>query len=185
MSFYSIIILVWVFSEIVLAKFKRASSTAGNHDKSSLLILWTTICASILIGKSFNNYYVLSICTSVTLVELSGIIFICVGLLIRWLAILILKKSFTVNITVSEDQTIVQSGIYKYIRHPAYLGSLLSFLGLGVETNNWLTLIIIFIPILTAFLNRISIEERVLNQVLGDSYINYSSQSWKLIPKIY
>ena len=114
-----------------------------------------------------------------------GISLICIGLIIRWTAILKLKNSFTVNVSVSENQKIVQTGIYKKIRHPSYLGSLLSFFGFGAVFNNWLTLVIIFIPILFSFIYRIHIEEKLLSQVFGVQYTNYIENSWKLLPGVY
>jgi protein-S-isoprenylcysteine O-methyltransferase Ste14 len=113
-----------------------------------------------------------------------GILFIFIGLIVRWIAILTLKKSFTVNVTVSEDQTIIRTGIYKSIRHPSYLGSLFSFLGLGLAFNNWLTLLIIFLPICFAFLYRIKVEEAALKKVFPD-YSEYIKHTRCLVPGIY
>jgi protein-S-isoprenylcysteine O-methyltransferase Ste14 len=163
----------------------RAQESSDNYDKSSLKILWTTIILSVIIGIFIRRTGIGYIAPYSETLYYTGISLVSLGLIIRWIAIATLKKSFTVNVSVSEDQKLVQSGIYKHIRHPSYLGSLLSFLGLGLVFHNWLTLIIIFIPILSSFLYRIYVEEKVLRDVLGIEYINYIKRSKKLIPKVY
>ena len=106
-------------------------------------------------------------------------------MLIRWTSILKLKDSFTVDVSIRKDQTIIKDGIYKFIRHPSYSGSLLSFLGLSLVFTNVFTILIIVVPITIAFLHRIKIEENVLTDVIGTEYVEYSKQTKKLIPFIY
>jgi len=180
-----IISTFWVVSEIILSRLKRARVSDNHFDKSSLKILWSTITVSVATGIILKNTNFAVTSKYITIIYYSGITLICLGLIIRWIAILKLKKSFTVNVSVSQNQEIVQSGIYKYIRHPAYSGSLLSFFGLGIVFNNFLTLTIIFIPTLFSFIYRIHIEEKLLTQVFGTEYTNYCQNTWKLIPKVY
>ena len=185
MNFLLIVSIIWILSEIILSRLMRVNDSHNNYDKSSLKILWITICISITLGIIFRNSNFEVTAQYSTLINQIGIFLICIGLIIRWIAILKLKKSFTVNVAVTENQTIVQSGIYKHIRHPSYLGSLLSFCGLGIVFNNWLTFVIIFIPIFSSFMYRIHIEEKLLSQVFGTKYMKYIENSWKLIPKVY
>jgi protein-S-isoprenylcysteine O-methyltransferase Ste14 len=106
-------------------------------------------------------------------------------LAIRWAAILTLRKYFTVDVVIMNDHKVVMTGLYRHIRHPAYLGSLLSFLGLAISFSNWLTALVIFIPITSAFVYRIRVEEKALGQFLGDVYRQYRSSTKRLIPGIY
>ena len=138
--------IIWFLSEVALSRLLR-SQAGTDHDQSSLRILWITIMLSVSIGIFLHFSGVGHLHFMPLLLYNAGIMLIFVGLAIRWVAILTLKKSFTVNVAVSEEQTIVRRGIYKTIRHPSYLGSLLSFLGLGVAFGNWLTIVIIFLPI--------------------------------------
>jgi len=185
MNFLLIISIIWIFSEVFMSLRWKSKDHKHNYDNSSLKILWVTISLSISIGILLkNSNYVLSRYNPY-LIYYTGIIIICFGLFIRWISILKLKKSFTVDVSISKDQKIIQSGLYKYIRHPAYLGSLLSFLGLAIVFNNCLTFFIIFIPILISFLNRIKVEEKVLSQAFGTQYTDYIKRSWRLLPKVY
>jgi len=106
------------------------------------------------------------------------------GLIVRWLAILSLKRQFTVDVSITKDHRIIRKGIYRFVRHPAYTGSLLSFLGLGVSFANYLSMLMIFLPICSAFLYRIHVEERALIDHFGDEYLNYCASTGRLIPGI-
>lgn len=177
---------LWLISEVVLAIAKRshAEDTAG-LDKQSLKILWATIIISILVGVTFGVKGIGFMNLGGYWVVLLGLFLIMAGLAIRWIAILTLGKFFTVDINVAKDHRIIDSGIYKFVRHPAYTGSLLSFLGLGLSFSNWLSVLVIFIPITAAFIYRIKLEEKALMHSLGDEYINYAKSTKRLIPKIY
>jgi len=183
---FYIISFVWVISEIVLSKMKKSGleNSINDYDKHTLRIIWITILLSLTIGifvstLSFGRISVLPY------QQILGLILIVIGLLIRWIAILKLKENFTVDVSVKKDQEIIKDGIYKFIRHPAYSGSLLSFFGLSLMFTNVFTIFIIIIPIAISFLHRIKIEEKVLTRVIGTEYIEYAKQTKKLIPFIY
>jgi protein-S-isoprenylcysteine O-methyltransferase Ste14 len=182
--FYAIWI-TWVLSEIILAIFQRSKKSTDDHDKSSLKIIWITIILSIFTGVYLSDTNLKLISGYDRILNYSGLFLILFGLVVRWIAILTLRKSFTVNLAVSEKQKIVRSGIYEHIRHPSYTGSLISFLGLGILFNNWLTLLMIFIPICAAFLYRVKLEESLLIKTFGKQYGDYLKHSWKLIPGIF
>jgi protein-S-isoprenylcysteine O-methyltransferase Ste14 len=164
---------------------KRSSTGSKNLDRSSLRILWITIFISINTGVflAISGIGRLNIYARET--YFIGLFFILAGLLVRWFAIFQLRKYFTVNVAIREDQQLIQKGLYRYLRHPSYSGSLLSFLGLALAFNDWLTFLIIFFPILLAFLYRISVEETELRKTFGENYVTYAHRTKKLFPGIY
>jgi protein-S-isoprenylcysteine O-methyltransferase Ste14 len=107
------------------------------------------------------------------------------GLALRWTAILTLGRLFTPTVAVHPGQPVVRSGVYRRVRHPAYSGLLLAFLGLGLAFSNWLSLAVLFIPILAALLYRMRIEENALVELLGREYADYCEVTRRLIPGIY
>ena len=178
--------LVWLLSEIGLARIKHSRTKDSKElDKSSLRFLWMTIIASIFIGIFIGMRGIGFITVKSHFISEVGLFLIVLGLIVRWTAILTLKKYFTVNVSIQSNHKIIDKGIYKLIRHPAYAGSLLSFLGLGLAFSNWLSTLVIFIPILIAFIYRIRVEEKALVQAFGGEYTNYSKTTKRLIPKIY
>ncbi len=177
---------VWIVSEIGLARTKHSKKTdSQNRDRFSLSLLWITILVSITIGAFLGANGIGFIREKSYLISLSGLVLIVLGLIVRWIAILTLRRYFTVDVSIVSHHQIIKKGIYKFIRHPAYTGSLLSFLGLGLSFSNWLSTLVMLVPILTAFSYRIVVEEKVLLQVFGEEYANYSKTTKRLVPGIY
>jgi protein-S-isoprenylcysteine O-methyltransferase Ste14 len=115
----------------------------------------------------------------------TGIVILLVGLVIRWLAIFTLGKYFTRTVTISSDHRIIQRGLYRYLRHPAYTGALLAHLGLGLAFTNWLSFLLIFVPILIAAIYRMQVEEDALRNAFGGEYEEFAKNRKRLIPKVY
>jgi protein-S-isoprenylcysteine O-methyltransferase Ste14 len=178
--------ILWIISEIVLAVVKRSRDSAdSNKDKSSLKILWSTIVVSIAIGVYFGMKRFGHFAGYERVLSSTGLFLILIGLVVRWVAILTLRRYFTVDVAISKDHIIIDKGLYKYIRHPAYLGSLISFWGLGLAFSNWISFMVISVPITAAFLYRIRIEETALVGAFGAKYVDYSSHTKRLLPGIY
>lgn len=180
---------VWVLPEQILNISKFSRDKTQKRDKGSFIIFNITIWVAIAIGVYF---FIFGLKTGLGVIPFFdpylcylGLIVMIVGIVIRRAAISTLKKQFTVNVAIVKDHEIIDSGIYQYIRHPAYLGSLLSFLGLSISYQNWISLLIIFFPILVSFLYRISVEEKALIEHFGQTYIEFTKRTNRLIPKIY
>jgi protein-S-isoprenylcysteine O-methyltransferase Ste14 len=113
-----------------------------------------------------------------------GCVVMVFGVVIRWAAIRTLDKQFTVNVAIVEDHQLVQNGLYGIIRHPAYLGTLVTLGGFGLALENWLSLLTLVALPLAATIYRIAVEERALVNHFGARYIEYMEHSKRLIPGI-
>lgn len=188
MNFRILTILVsilWIGSEIVLSRTKHSQSTDRRLDKSSLRLLWITIALSVNIGVFIGLQRIGFFGNGSRILPFIGLVLIVCGLLLRWLAIISLKHHFTVDISIRRNHQLITKGIYHIVRHPAYAGSLLSFFGLGLLFSNYLSMLIIFIPICAAFLYRIHVEEKALLEYFGEEYVNYRTSTYRLIPGIF
>ncbi len=177
--------ILWVGSEIILARTKRSHSSDMSLDKSSLRVLWITIAVAVNVGVLLSFQRIGHMGNGSRILPIAGLIFIVCGLLVRWLAILSLKRQFTVDVSIAEDHRIIRTGMYRFVRHPAYAGSLLSFLGLALCFSNYVSMVIIFVPICLAFLYRIHVEEEALINAFGSQYLDYCASTRRLIPGIF
>jgi protein-S-isoprenylcysteine O-methyltransferase Ste14 len=177
--------VVWVSFELFLALFKRARITDSRQDKSTMRILWIVIALSVNTGVFFGLQRFGHLGSGSFPFQVGGVALIVCGIAVRWVAILTLKKQFTVDVAITEDHRLVTHGIYHYVRHPSYSGSLLSFLGLGLALANYVSLIIVFVPVCGVFLYRIRTEERVLVHAFGKEYLDYCSKTKRLFPLVY
>ncbi|MEO6455799.1 MAG: isoprenylcysteine carboxylmethyltransferase family protein [Ginsengibacter sp.] len=84
----------------------------------------------------------------------------------------------------SQKNTLQQSGLHKYVRHPLYLGTLLFIWGLFLIFP--LISNLICTTIITAYvLIGIQLEEKKLRLEYGEEYIKYAGKVPKIIPWIY
>lgn len=82
---------------------------------------------------------------------------------------------------VLRDQTVVSTGVYRYIRHPIYLGDLLLLLGFELSLNSWAVLAVGF---MTPFVVRRAVrEERMLAAALP-GYDAYCARTKRFVPYV-
>jgi protein-S-isoprenylcysteine O-methyltransferase Ste14 len=185
MTLFITIWSVWCISEILLNRLFLSGNRGGsNQDKGSLLIIWIAIAFAISLGVGCSIFIKFPI-GHIPFIPYLGLLIIIAGMVFRFIAILTLGKMFTVNVTINDNHKIKTDGLYSIIRHPSYSGSILSFIGFGISLNNWISLIIITILILSAMLYRIKIEEKLLIDHFGSDYLEYSKKTYRLIPWIY
>jgi protein-S-isoprenylcysteine O-methyltransferase Ste14 len=177
--------ILYGFFEIFMSRrlrSKRNISKSGDKGSIWLLIIsisigyWLSfLIASTRIGRIYhwNTFFVI------------GSILEIIGLIIRVTSILTLKQQFTYSVTKIENHELIETGLYKNIRHPGYLGQLIIFLGISITLSNWLSVLLMIIPVLLGYLNRINVEEKFMVEQMGQKYIDYQKQTKRLIPAIY
>jgi len=175
---------LWFIGERTHAARHKSLTPIKNRDRASLNFLMAATLA-VPVGVVVGFTGVGHVQTGSNAIGLVGIVLILTGILIRWTAIYTLGPYFTRTVNILEGHRIVRYGLYRYLRHPSYTGYLLGNLGLGIALSNWLSLIIIFVPILAASLYRISVEERALLESFGDEYFEYAKGTKRLLPKVF
>lgn len=173
----------WVSIEYLYLRRHRARP-AKDWDKHSAL-LWDMAHVCELIGVSLGFLGVGRMQADSNLTGLAGITLLLAGITIRWTAIYTLGRYFTSVVMIKDDHRIVQSGLYKRIRHPAYTGALIGHLGFGLSFTNWLSLAFSSLPYLVAVSYRMRVEEQALKDSFGEEYLIYAKRTKRLIPKIY
>ena len=172
-------------SELYLALTRRSRTQASSRDRRSLMLLWTIIIVSLWLGMQMVWLFPSATVRYLREFYLAGFLLFLGGLILRWYSIGYLGRYFTVDVSISAEHKLIDSGPYRYIRHPTYTGALLAFFGLGFCFGNWLSILFMTVPIIAAFLWRIRIEERALTDALGKEYRAYTQRTKRLIPFIY
>jgi protein-S-isoprenylcysteine O-methyltransferase Ste14 len=112
-------------------------------------------------------------------------LFMCVtGMVIRFAAIATLKRNFSGALRIRVDHTLVKSGVYKRIRHPAYLGAILLFTGIPVMLSSLLGFLVMLL-LVPYLLHRIKLEESMMIERFGKEYEDYMRSSKRLLPFVY
>jgi protein-S-isoprenylcysteine O-methyltransferase Ste14 len=172
------------FEVFMNLKQRNKSKVATTGDKSSLWWLYGLITVGYALSFSIGATKVGRIYDWNTFFAI-GMALVVIGFVIRIHSILTLKQYFTYSVAKVENHKIIETGLYKFIRHPGYLGQLIIFIGLSTSISNWLSVLVMMIPITLGYLYRIKVEERFMLEQLGEDYLNYQERTKRLIPMIY
>jgi len=113
-----------------------------------------------------------------------GLVMMIAGLIIRFIAMKALRSNFSGLLRIREGHTLVTAGIYHWVRHPAYLGAILLFLGFPVTLSSVIGFLVMLL-LVPYLLHRITLEEKMLVDHFGAEYQEYMERSKKLIPFVY
>jgi protein-S-isoprenylcysteine O-methyltransferase Ste14 len=156
-----------------------------SQDRGSLIVLnCSAVLGMILYFVSPLLFTTTTITWNQPLLFGIGFLLLCLGMSLRWYAMVTLGRFFVGVVLVQVDQHVVQYGPYRYIRHPAYSGILLGAVGMGFMIGNWVSCASITVGLLAGLLYRIKVEEEALRQLVP-GYEEYIQQSYKLIPFVF
>jgi protein-S-isoprenylcysteine O-methyltransferase Ste14 len=177
--------MVFAFSEflLMLVKHSRIKTAKTRMDKGSMILIWVMITFGFTAGfflAKHNSWKSIN-----SIITVFGLLVILMGIIIRWIAIVQLGKSFTVDVAIIDKSRLKTDGLFRRIRHPSYLGLLITIIGFSATMNSLISFIIFVMPVTFAVLYRIRVEEKVLFEEFGDYYTAYKSKTKKLIPGIY
>jgi protein-S-isoprenylcysteine O-methyltransferase Ste14 len=176
---------LYAFFELFMGlRQKRERKVKTTGDKGSIWVLGIMITIgyslSFAIGSTkagrispWNTFFII------------GFVLIAFGLFIRIKSLLTLKQHFTYTVTKIEDHELIETGLYKTIRHPGYLGQIIIFIGISTTLSNWLSAVLMLLPVLIGYLYRIKVEEKFMIAQFGEKYIHYQIRTKRLVPLLY
>jgi protein-S-isoprenylcysteine O-methyltransferase Ste14 len=106
------------------------------------------------------------------------------GLGLRIWSMRTLGASYSRTLRTEDEQHVVTDGPYRLIRHPGYLGSLLTWTGFGLTSGSLPALAAVTGLLGHAYRHRIAAEEVLLRRNLP-GYLDYSRHTKELIPFIW
>src|SRR5579884_55160 len=181
--------LVWIVPEMLgafkqKARTSRKEASIQDHSSMGILIalLWFGVALSFLLAALLPAA---ALSWQRTTLFLVSVTFIPLGVALRWYAIWTLGRYFTRDVAVSADQQVIQRGPYRFIRHPAYSGTFLTMLGVGLALTNWAGLLALLLCVLAGHLYRVSIEGKALTQTIGQPYVTYMQHTKRFIPWVF
>ncbi|KAJ7680221.1 hypothetical protein DFH06DRAFT_973756 [Mycena polygramma] len=157
------------------------------------------IIALLVVGNGNVN----RICVSPLFIF--GISLTIFGAAIRYSCYRELGQFFTFEVSIHDDHKLVQTGPYHTVRHPGYLGVLLTVAGVfcwnacsgswlrecgALETTMGLSVVLIctalVVCIAIGLLLRISKEDEALEQHFGEDWVQWSMEvPYKLVPGLF
>lgn len=177
--------VIWVGGEVALQVRSRRAAAPSSGDRHSMPILIASVWAAVALGlwlSLASTRYRLPLAPGPA--ELAGAAAMVAGVALRGWAIATLGRQFTVRISTEPAHSLVTEGPYRWLRHPGYLGSLITVLGALVAFDSWPGLALLALPG-AASAWRIAVEEAALRRHFGSAYDLYSGARKRLIPGLF
>lgn len=114
-----------------------------------------------------------------------GLVLFILGLALTMWSYRTLGRFFSLEVQVQTGHRVVDTGPYRFVRHPGYAGVLLSFLALGLALQSWAALLLMAVATTAALAYRVRVEEQFLLGELGDDYRRYAQRTRHLIPYVW
>jgi len=183
---FSIVFFLWPISEIIgggiIPLIRRGGARTQRRDRGSALLILVSIVVALIVAFSFAS---LGIAMLPSWAYYPGVTLMVAGIVFRQWSIFVLGRFFSPAVRTQRDQTVVETGPYRYVRHPSYTGALLIFVGLGLALQSWGAVLVLVLIFASAYGYRIYVEEQNLISQLGDAYIAYSRRTKRLIPYLF
>ena len=172
--------LVWELMKRSEGLPDQAKKKPANFGLKSLVKLGKSLFLLFLIVQTLLlNIFPIS--DSKLMLQIAGIVIYLVGLALAITGRIQLGNNWAnlEDYQVLPDQSLVNKGVYRYIRHPIYIGDVLLILGLELALNSWLVVVAI---ILFGFVfSQAKSEEKVLSRAFP-GYEEYRKQTKMFIP---
>lgn len=127
-----------------------------------VLIVLFSIIEYFIIVKAVNPY-----------VSITGLFIFLSGVCLRRKAGADLGYNWSFHIEIKEKQELIAGGIYRYLKHPYYLGVMLELVGVCMIANAFYSLSLVFFVQLPLLAIRTFLEEKTLVNYFGDRYEKY------------
>ena len=116
-------------------------------------------------------------------VSLAGDVVVAIGL--GFALVVVIQNSYAAaNVRVESGQQVVTTGLYGFVRHPMYVGTLILTIGTPLALGSWWGLLFL-VPGVVVLVFRILDEEKLLRQDLA-GYDEYAEDvRYRLIPHVW
>ncbi len=161
-----------------------AQSKRGPLETALLGLMWISMVVLPLVAiftplLSFSNYELQ------LPAFLLGVGCLVAGLYLFYRSHADLGKYWSISLEIRESHQLITSGVYGSVRHPMYSAIFLQAIAQMLLLPNWIAGPACFVAFLVMFALRVGVEERMMLEKFGDSYVSYMSRTKRLIPGLW
>jgi protein-S-isoprenylcysteine O-methyltransferase Ste14 len=106
------------------------------------------------------------------------------GVAMVWWTHRTLGRHWSGILELRENHRLINSGPYRYIRHPMYTGFFMMPVGMALVTANLLIALLQIGATIAMYLARVADEEAMMIDRFGDEYRTYIRQTGRLLPRL-
>lgn len=179
-------LIVWSISERLMHIFGLSQPQAPKRERLSYYLCTPSYYGAIIF--SLLDALILhwaTIPASLSYICYIGVPILIIGIVVRIISRMTLGKQFSGHVQTTQDHQLITSGIYRYIRHPAYLAYLCLLIGFPVCFGSIAGFTVTLASGIPALIYRIKVEENALLQWFGREYGQYCTNTKKLLPFVW
>ena len=180
---YYAITLLWLL-EFVFFPSKFKASAYSERKSFNLVSIAIVLSISLTIFLVRLNWFIIPQ-PWFTLTSYLGLFLYTIGISFRYIGTLTLGKYFTRNVEIENNHQLISTGLYKYLRHPLYLGLFLLGISTSLVYGNYLAIIISVLMMGGTLNHRMNLEEQAMEKILGKEYLIWKKQRYRFFPYIY
>jgi protein-S-isoprenylcysteine O-methyltransferase Ste14 len=175
---FDAVVVAFVLSELSVRLRSERNRGGSQTDRTSLLVVQVTaiggVGGAVLLTRRLPGA---ALAGARWPLFVAGLALMCAGIAVRQWAVATLGRFFTIDVRVQPDQTVVDGGPYRWVRHPSYTGL--------IALGNSAALAVAFLVPTAGLVYRIHVEERALLDGLGEPYRRFAEGRPRLFPGIW
>lgn len=188
--FLSLVILIFGFR---LAETLTPAANAARHyhrdedaSKITSWLLGLSFFSNMIVPILGSRYQAGTTAPTVLWWNWLGLLIFAAGAFIKLRAMQQLGEAFTPHVKVETKQKLVTDGPYALVRHPSYLGLILTYAGAALLFSSKIGVLALIVLVLPTIVFRIKKEEELFSNRFGEMWNKYTGQTpMRLLPKIW
>jgi protein-S-isoprenylcysteine O-methyltransferase Ste14 len=180
MIYYLPIVAVLAVSLARMLEVKRKRDTVAGPVRENLTFRLFYLVGGVMTVGSIIEYILRGSFSWIAFA--AGVVCAVASFRLRWAAIAALGKFWSLHVEIRDNHEFVQSGPFRFMRHPTYFSMVLETAALGLLCSAWWMLAIIPLAFIPAMFLRLRLEEPALVGKFGDTYRAYQRRVPMLIP---
>jgi protein-S-isoprenylcysteine O-methyltransferase len=176
------VLCVWLFVDFIVV-FSRRPKDAKRSDRFSMLGVIVSVWAGIYFAIALR--FAGGVGPFAIPVQIAGLSLLAAGIALRFAAIAQLGAFHTPDVAVQAGHRVVDTGLYRRVRHPSYLGATIALFGFGLGLASIPSAAAVVGCAAVGYAYRIHVEEHALVASLGEDYAAYRRRTYRLIPGVY
>jgi len=151
--------------------------SSGVHVGGNISAVVWFISYVLLLGLAVIRIWV----EGITILGWIGYILFVLAITFRGFALHQLGEFYSFAINLQKNHYVIDTGLYRYLRHPLHLGLFFEMVGLFLLAQNRYAALLVAISFITLITRNLN-EEKLLEQNLGETYRRYiNSKAWDII----
>jgi len=183
---FTVALSVLVVTLSIVVNFVRAKHHGISQEKRSI-VATGTMSGFFLLYYSLIRFQVADIAVSdsclwlYSIALIIGLAMVVVGAAVNVWGRLHLGKNWANQIRIFDNQTLVVTGAYKYVRHPLYASLIWMFIGGSLIYTNPAALLLTLFVFVPFMYYRAKQEESLLKERFPE-YADYARKTWMFLP---